>query len=434
MTENPARAVLLAPFRARTWRDLAFVVLAVPLGGLVGLYLLIGFGIGLSLTVLLVGVPLVALVLLGGRVWGRVYLTLAAALLGVAVPEPPPFTPKPGLFGFLAGAFGDRTSWRALLFLLLQVALGAVLGWNVLLAVGLAGMLALSPLIWLLTEPVNVDARGVEHRSFIQFGEFYVDSWPRVLLVGAVGVLCCLAAPWLLRVTALLHGLLVRGLLAPTGRDREVAELAAKRRAAVDDSTVTLRRLERDLHDGTQARLVTIAMALGRAEQRLHSGGDPSELVTAAHAGTKEALVELRELVRGIHPPALELGLEPALETLVARCAVPVELRCVLPVRPSPAIEAIAYFSVAELLTNVVKHSGAQAAEVRVRGDAERLTLTVRDEGRGGVLPPAVSEQPVGGLAGLAARARSVDGELTVASPDGGPTAVTVALPVAVPE
>lgn len=434
MTENPARAVLLAPFRARTWRELAFVVLAVPLGGVAGLYLLVGYGIGLPMTVLLVGVPLLALLLLGGRVWARGYRVLARVLLGVAVPEPPAFAPKPGLLGFLAGAFGDRTSWRALLFLLLQVALGTVVGWNVLLAVGLAVLLALTPLIWLLGEPVNVDANGVEHRSFIQFGEYYVDSWPRVLLFGAIGVLCCFAAPWLLRVTALLHGLLVRGLLAPTGRDRAVAELAAKRRAAVDDSTVTLRRLERDLHDGTQARLVTIAMELGRAEQRLESGGDAGELVSAAHAGTKEALAELRELVRGIHPPALELGLEAALETLAARCAVPVELDCALPVRPSPAIEAIAYFSVAELLTNVVKHSGAGAAAVRVRGSAETLQLSVRDTGRGGVVPPVVTEQPVGGLAGLAARARSVDGELTVVSPDGGPTTITMTLPAAVPE
>lgn len=431
--EHVLRTVLLAPLRARFWKELVYVLTVFVLGCAAVAYLFFGFGGGLYVAITIIGLPVLALVLLGGRVWGRIYRALAKDLLGVTVTPPPPFAPDPGVIGFLKGAFTDRVSWRAALFLLAQGVLGVAVGYLVLVTVAMTMFTAISPIPWALVHPTNVDENGVEHQSMVQFGDFYVDSWPKVLGFALLGLLGCLVLPWLVRGVCWVHGLLTMALLGATAGDRRVIELQESRRTAVEDSAATLRRLERDLHDGTQARLVTIAMALGRAEDRLATGGDPSDLIADAHASSKEALTELRELVRGIHPPALELGLEPALETLTARCSVPVKLRVHLPERPSPAIEAIAYFSVAELLTNVVRHAHATGAWVSVLpGDARTIAVTVRDNGIGGVVPPTDGAIGAGsGLSGLAARARTVDGTLTVQSPAGGPTVVTIVLPLA---
>ncbi|WP_194816358.1 sensor histidine kinase [Nocardia sp. XZ_19_385] len=425
------RTVLSAPIQARTWKEFAYLLAVFVLGLVVVTYLFVGLGGGLFVSLTIIGIPLLALVLLGGRPWAWIYRGLAETLLDTPVESPPPFAPQPGVFGFLKSAFTDRPSWRALVFLVIQVPLGIVIGYLALVVAAMVVFVAISPIIWGVFRPVNADENGVPRNSMMQFGSFYIDTWPRVLGVGAIGVLLCFALPWLLRGICLVHRALTIALLSATVRDKQLVGLRASRRAAVDDAAATLRRVERDLHDGAQARLVTIAMALGRAEERLDAGADPRDLIANAHASSKEALTELRELVRGIHPPALELGLEPALETLTSRCAVPVDLRVTLPQRPSPAIEAIAYFSVAELLTNVVKHAHADRAWVSVvPHDARTIAITVRDNGIGGVLPPGDTETAGGsGLSGLAARSRAVDGTLTVDSPTGGPTVVTLLLP-----
>ncbi|MBF6128084.1 sensor domain-containing protein [Nocardia brasiliensis] len=429
--EQALRAVLRAPFQARFWKELVYVFTAFVLGCIAVVYLYAGWGGGLLISLTVIGLPILALVLLGGRFWGRIYRALVKDLLATPLTPPPTFAPTPGLVGFLKSAFTDLASWRATLFLVAQAVLGVVVGYLALIVVAMTVFVAVSPIPWVLFDPINVDAEGVEHHSFAQFGDFYIDTWPRVLGFAALGVLGCFALPWLLRALCWLHRLLAMALLSATARDQRITELQQGRQAAVDDSTATLRRLERDLHDGTQARLVTIAMALGRAEDRLEAGGDPRDLIADAHASSKEALTELRELVRGIHPPALELGLGPALETLTARCSVPTELRVHLPERPNPAVEAIAYFSVAELLTNVVRHADATRAWVSVLpSDAHTIAITVRDNGIGGVLQPAEGQLAAGsGLSGLAARARTVDGSLTVQSPTGGPTVITILLP-----
>lgn len=431
-------ALLVAPFRARTWKEFTYLIMAGGLGFLAAGYGLLGFGGTLYLSLFVVGIPLLACVILGARVWGKVYRVLGIILLDAELPDPPPFTFQRSPWGWLRAAFTDRTAWRAVAFLVIQTVLGVAVGGGVLLVIALAGILAVSPLLWLYFRPTNVDEQGVPHHSFLQFGDYYVETWPRVLVVGLLGLLGCFVLPWLIRGVCQVHRLTAYWLLTPTVRDQQLVELQESRRAAVNDATATLRRLERDLHDGTQARLVSIAMMLGRAEERTAAGGEAGELIAQARAGTKEALTELRELVRGIHPPALELGLGPALETLAARCAVPVELRVMLPVRPTPAIETIAYFSVAELLTNVVKHAAATHIWVAVlpTGNAA-LAVSVRDNGQGGALQPAeVRGEAVvaGGLSGLAVRARAVDGTLVVDSPVGGPTVVTMYLPIAGPQ
>ena len=206
-------------------------------------------------------------------------------------------------------------------------------------------------------------------------------------------------------------------------------ELQERRALAVDESAARLRRIERDLHDGAQVRLAALALALGEIKENLASAngaddGRTLSLVTAAHASAKETLTELRDLARGIHPPVLDRGLRPALSTLAQASAVPVALNVSISARPSPAIEAIAYFCAAELLANVAKHSGADRATLGVTDGDGRLLMTVTDNGAGQAHPV-----PGGGLAGLAERVRTVDGRLGIDSPAGGPTIVTVELP-----
>jgi signal transduction histidine kinase len=205
-----------------------------------------------------------------------------------------------------------------------------------------------------------------------------------------------------------------------------VVQLEQARASVVDDAAATLQRVERDLHDGTQARLITVAMALARADEHLASSdvGRGRELVTDALANTKDALTELRDLVRGIRPPALDLGLGPAIQTLAARNPIPVDVTVDLPVRPSIGVETMAYFCVAELLANVSKHSGASQATVRVVSDPRELRIVVEDDGSGGVQVGNGS-----GLTGLRDRLAMVDGRLEIDSPDGGPTIVTVVVP-----
>jgi signal transduction histidine kinase len=204
-------------------------------------------------------------------------------------------------------------------------------------------------------------------------------------------------------------------------------ELQEQRARAVDESAARLRRIERDLHDGAQVRLAALAMTLGEVKENLElSSGDDRTLalVGAAHQNAKDTLAELRDLARGIHPPVLDRGLGPALGILAGTSAIPVGLTVALAERPSPAIEAMAYFCAAELLANAVKHSGASRVTLSVREQDFGLALSVTDDGDGGA-----RLVPGGGLAGLRERVQTVDGRLEVASPPGGPTIVTVELP-----
>jgi signal transduction histidine kinase len=253
--------------------------------------------------------------------------------------------------------------------------------------------------------------------------------------VAIFGAVLLLIAPWLTRGVARGDRWLLRSLLGAGTLTQRVRQLEQARARLVDDSVALLRQVERDLHDGAQMRLAAMAMNLGMAKEKLGAAGQPPdvdrarELVDAAHRGAKEALVELRELVRGIHPPVLEVGLAEALATLAAGSAIPVTVEADLPGRPTPAIETIAYFCAAELLANATKHSNANKIDITagVTGTdrGPMLCLQVSDDGLGGADPARGS-----GLAGLERRAGAVDGHLEVASPPGGPTRVTVQLPM----
>ena len=214
-------------------------------------------------------------------------------------------------------------------------------------------------------------------------------------------------------------------IAAAAERERELTQRRAR---VVDEAAARLRRIERDLHDGAQVRLAALAMTLGEIKENLEHAADPERtisLAAAAHRNAKETLAELRDLAKGIHPAVLDRGLSAALAVLAEASAVPVGLTVDLAGRPSPAIEAIAYFCAAELLANVAKHSGASRADISVSDDSGRLLVSVTDDGAG-----QATLEPGGGLAGLVERVQTVDGLLSVDSPPGGPTTMTVELPV----
>jgi signal transduction histidine kinase len=238
-----------------------------------------------------------------------------------------------------------------------------------------------------------------------------------------------LAAPWLARAVARADEAAGRALLGPS-RGEELAmrveSLARSRAEIVAATDAERRRIERDLHDGTQRRLVSLAMHLGMARERLTDAPEPvRQVIEQAHDEATEALAELRQLVRGLHPAVLDdRGLDAALSGIAANAPLPVRLRVDVATRCAPAIEAVAYFVVSEALTNVVKHAGASRAEVTVERTGDRLRVVVADDGHGGA-----TLEPDGGLRGLAQRAAAVDGTLTLDSPPGGPTTITVELP-----
>jgi signal transduction histidine kinase len=217
-------------------------------------------------------------------------------------------------------------------------------------------------------------------------------------------------------------------IAAAAGRARELQD---RRGRAVDDSAARLRRIERDLHDGAQVRLAALAMTIGEIKENLDeaagktgAGARTRMLAAAAHQNAKETLAELRDLARGIHPAVLDRGLGAALSVLAETSATPAELRVSIRERPSPAIEAIAYFCAAELLANVAKHSGASHAAISVSNQDGKIRMTVADDGAG-----EARLAPGGGLAGLLERVQTVDGRLAIDSPTGGPTSITIELP-----
>jgi signal transduction histidine kinase len=233
-------------------------------------------------------------------------------------------------------------------------------------------------------------------------------------------------SPWLMRVDALL----TRALLGPTQRSRlanRVRELAQTRAETVDIQAAELRRIERDLHDGIQARLVALGMSLGMAEEVVASDPEAARsLLAEAQRATGQALAELREVVRGIHPPVLaDRGIDGAVRALALRSPLPTEVEIDLPDGPLPApVSSAAYFSVAEALTNVIKHSEATRAWVRLRHLGGHLSVEVGDDGKGGADPSRGT-----GLRGIQRRLAPFDGTLELVSPPGGPTILTMELP-----
>ncbi len=408
---------------ARTWlamtQHLAGLVL-----GFAAIFIVtfgLGFGAG-GLFFALAGLPLLGVTLRLADWFARAERARFALLAGVQIPAWPA-PGSPGRVGYRWGivprwhTWRESATWAEIGYALVRLPVSAFAAFTSVLAWALGLVLLTLPLYaWSLPEGGPTIADTVLHTR------------AELTISAALGVLVLLAAPQLTRGLANADTALARMLLGPR-RDlaARVTELEISRERVVDAAEAERRRIERDLHDGAQQRLVALAMELGRAKARFADDLDAArELVDQAHAQAKEALTELRNLVRGVHPPVLtDRGLDAALSGLAALCPIPVDVHVDVPVRPKASIEAVAYFMVAEALTNVAKHSRASHAKVVVEGHGFPGTLTVMisDDGIGG----ASLAGP--GLSGLADRVSGVDGRLTVESPSGGPTIIAAELP-----
>ena len=445
--------LLREPFTRCAWTELLYTIASLPLAiaGFLFTAATLVAGTGLSLTIagIVIGPLLVAASAKGVRSFGAASRGMAGRLLGVQVAAPRPLHPKPGAVGWFWSALNDPVAWRARGYLLLKLPV-SVLGGYVAGGFWLGGLGYLTyPLWWEIFHQVPFSAGGVTQPDPVTnpgpIGSIHVLTLPGTFLLIPIGAAALLTAPWLIKAVTAVDRVLICRLLGPPSSER-VDDLEQTRARAVDDSAARLRQIERDLHDGAQAQLVAVTMKLGLAKEKLLGAGasEPGaprsgdsgpggaqsdidrafELVDTAHRTAREAMTELRDLARGIHPPILDRGLDAALATLAARSAVPVDLIVDVPQRPSPAIETIAYFCAAELVANMAKHSGARRATLEVVHVRGLLRLRVSDDGCGGARLVAGS-----GLTGLADRVRTVDGRLDISSPRGGPTVVTAELP-----
>jgi signal transduction histidine kinase len=425
------RVIGSTPFTRRTWSELLYLVVGFPLAALGLVYVGLTMAVGIVLAITFVGLAIIALSLRGARGLGGIQRGVARRLLGLAIADPEPFAARPGFLGWLQSALRDRTGWRAVAYVVVKVPL-AVFGFLFAFSVWWDALACLATPLWAARSqgpPVWGPVRSFFGSGYFQNGGFFHGVG--MFVVGAV---LLFIAPWITRLTVFLDRLLMQGLLAPDAVTARLRTLEEARARTVDTSAATLRRIERDLHDGTQAQLVALAMRLGMAKEKLADDehldlNGVRQLIDDAHRGAKEVIVELRDLARGIHPPALDTGLEGALATLAARSTVPAELTVSLVDRPSPAIEAIAYFCVAELLANVAQHARASRAVVTCAQHGVWLRVVVRDDGVGGAHLSRVGSSS-SGLAGLTDRVHTVDGRLHIVSPPGGPSVVSVDLPL----
>lgn len=422
-------------FRPATWRQFAFQAAHLPIAIGAVTWFTLTVAVGVPVAVTWAGIVVSAFLLDGSSWFAAVTRRLSAALLDQHVPAPRPRPRRAGVLGWATTRLTDPARWRAFAYLLVGFVVTTV-SFAVSTTLLVVSLGAVTHPAWGRFLPAQLGADGREHRGAQAFGVF-VDTVPTQLAFALLG-LVLLVAVW----PAVTHGLgslqrvVIRSMLGTTRRTERLAEVTASRDAAVVDADATLRRIERELHDGTQARLVGLAMTLGDARDRLQHGQGSEgieALVDDAHAATKEALVELRALARGIHPPVLDAGLEAALASACARAPFPVHLRTDLPVRPAPVVESVVYFGVLELITNVSKHARATSVVVDVAVHGGDLVATVEDDGVGGAHVALAGADGHGtGLSGLLERLRAVDGSLDVDSPAGGPTSIRLVVPTGV--
>ena len=432
-----AGLIVQAPLTRRNRRELLYCALGGPAGiaGFLVTVVLLALGLTISASILgtVVGLLLLTLTLRISRRLGSLHRRLSNRFLGQQVEAPPAFQPGTGVLGRLDRRLRDRAAWRGIWYSLVKLPVASVQIYALALtACGLADLLY--PLFWALFR--NHQGGNISPLAVLQplpfGGSFKVYSWPGTIPAALFGAVCVVAGAWVARGINAGDRALVRGLLGPSSMAERVSELERTRALAVDDSAAALRRVERDLHDGAQMRLAALAMNLGMAREKLGEEDEQPdnatvrELIDAAHRNAVDALADLRDLARGIHPPVLDSGLASALATLATSSAIPASVTADIGPRPAPAIETIAYFCAAELIANATKHSYANQITIKI--DTERtgvLRLEVGDDGIGGADAARGS-----GLAGLAQRVSTVDGRIEVVSPAGGPTTVTVELPL----
>ncbi|MDQ1017832.1 sensor histidine kinase [Streptomyces afghaniensis] len=401
--------------RAWPWRSAGYLLTGAVAGAVVLVGIVVSVAAGGVLALALVGLPL----LLGTALAGIPVAALERFRLRLVDAEPasdPHEAPgEPGLRAWLSTPLRERATWRELGHALLF----AGLLWPV-DALAFTAFL-LGPLSVVAT-PVLMAVSGEAKVLKV----WLVTTWPAAVGCAVLGLVLLALGAYLLGVVAGARAGLARLLIAPREADlgARVVELARSRVRLVDAFEAERRRIERDLHDGAQQRLVALTMTLGLA--RLDAPPGPlADQLAKAHEQAGTALAELRELIHGIHPKVLaDYGLEAAVADAADRSAVPVDVDLELPGRLSQAVEAAAYFVVCEALANVGRHSGASRAEVSGGHRDGRLVLRIRDDGRGGARAGEGS-----GLTGLADRVSVLDGRLSLSSPPGGPTLLRVEIP-----
>jgi len=416
------RTILTEPFRLRTWRETAWALLALWIGvfWFCVLVTLLATGIGLAITI--VGLPILALTLVVANWGARLERSLARGLLRVHVDEPPTEVDegKESWRRVLQLLTSERR-WRSVLYLLLLLPVG-LLEFVVAVTVWAVALGYLSTPFWWW---------AVSDADFLWDGNRLDTPWEWALVVSG-GFAALLAAPWLVRGCVWLHVALMRGLVGPTRRElaRAAAQAGSERDQAVATASRDRRAIERDLHDGAQARLVALAVDLDRARHRLEDGGSEEEalaLVRSAQEQAQTALSEIRDLARGVHPAILtNRGLDAALSALAARSAVPVALTAEVPERAPADVEAAAYFVASEALANANRHADATRIRLGARVDRDRLVLEIADDGLGG------ADEALGtGIAGLRERVGALGGTLDVTSVAGAGTTIVARLPCA---
>ncbi|QKW08543.1 sensor domain-containing protein [Streptomyces sp. NA04227] len=418
-------AVLRAPVEGRTLRELGYQVVGLPISVVVFSFAVTMFALGVGLLVTFLGIPVLALGLFALRGFGALERARARGLLGLQVAAPAPLRPaKNSPFSWMGAVLKSGSSWRHLLYAVLHMP-WSVFAFSLSVSLWTYGWAALTYPLWHWALPVYAGVDGIQLYGDERHS-VYLDNPFELTVTALVGLLLTLATPWMIRSLTMVDRLLVSGLLGPSQVENRVVELESDRGVVVDTAAADLRRIERDLHDGAQARLVSLAMDLGLAKEKLAEDPEAAaRMVDEAHGEVKTALQELRDLARGIHPAVLtDRGLDAALSAVASRCAVPVLVEVDLPSRPAAAIEGIAYFTASELLQNISKHARATQATIDVWRVDDRLMLQVIDDGVGGADVTAGS-----GLSGLAERLDAVDGILVVDSPPGGPTRVVAELP-----
>ena len=414
---------LLRPWRrASTWHRLGHVALGPVIGTLsfTVCFTLLVTTVSL-LIVFPVALPFAWLLFVAARGFARLERSRQAVLLGVAIPDPvPPLAPG-SWWARLRERATSGPRWREVGHAIVALPLG-LLGFTVAAITwcGSIGLVLLPAVVGLMPDDTA------------KFWLFEVGFGPAVFGLALLGLVVLLVvAPRATEAVSRLDTWAARRLLGPSERDAltaQVGRIETSRVAAVDAAEAERRRIERDLHDGAQQRLVALAMDLGAARERIDRDPEAGRaLLDSAHEEAKAALGELRDLVRGIHPAILEeRGLDAALSAVVARCPVPVEVQVDIADRPKAAVESAAYYVVTEALTNVARHARATQAWVTLVRSGDRLTVEIRDDGVGGADPDRGT-----GLRGLRDRAAGLGGTCDVISPAGGPTTLLVVLPCA---
>ena len=349
---------------------------------------------------------------------------LAGHTLGATIPESYRPVPDEGLFRQLDAILRDPATWREFTWLWIDGTAGLTLGLlPVSLWISAAWHFVLPWILWTFFPPL---------RTLINYMGPFLDGTMLVAypLVSGLGVLVVMLAMRATNPILTAHARMTRHWLGPqpvSELAQRVDDLARTRSDSLDLHAAEVRRIERDLHDGTQARLVALGMNLGLAETLLADRPDVKALLIEARQNNLRALAELRELVHGIHPPVLaDRGLDGAVRALALDSPLPVDIDVDLPGRPPAPAESAAYFAIAECFANAIKHVKPTLITIQIRHRAGALALTVWDDGLGGANPEAGS-----GLRGIARRLDAFDGTMTVTSPAGGPTTVVMELPCA---